>query len=300
MKKLLLTLVITSLFTPAARARLNVVATLPDYASLAESIGGAEVRVTTLARGTEDAHFVDPKPSFLLALNRADVLLESGAELELGWLPPLLQNARNRKILPGQPGHVRLSAGVRMLEIPARLDRSQGDVHAAGNPHYNLDPENGRIMARTIADAFARLDAQNDALYRANLAAFLVKLDAKLAEWKQLAAPLKGVRLVCYHKTFEYLAERFGCEICGYIEPKPGLEPSPAHINDLIPKARAAGARLVIMEPNRPARTPQYVAQQLGVKLVAVPAQVGGVPEVKTYLDLIEHNLRAMTAGLAR
>lgn len=294
MKKLFSLLAALGLLTGAAHAKLNVVATLPDFASLAEDIGGDKVKVTSLAKGTEDPHFVDAKPSFIRVLNQADALVEGGAELEAGWLPPLVQNARNPRILPNAAGHIVLARGLKLLDVPAKLDRSQGDVHASGNPHYNLDPGNFKPMATTIAEAFSRLDPANASAYQANLRAFSNRLERKMAEWAKLAEPLRGMRVVTYHKSFDYLAARYGFDIVGQIEPKPGIEPSATHISALIPKAKAAGVKLVLMEPNRARKTPQFVADSIGAKLVVCPGLVGGSPEAKTCLDLIDHDLRAL------
>lgn len=298
MKKFFCLLAALGLLTSAAHAKLNVVATLPDFASLAEDIGSDKIKVTSLAKGTEDPHFVDAKPSFIRVLNQADALLEGGAELEQGWLPPLVQNARNPRILTGAPGHVVLAGGLQLLDVPTKLDRSRGDVHAAGNPHYNLDPMNFKLMAATIAAAFTRLDAANAPHYAANLKRFNERLAGKLAEWDKLAAPLRGAKVITYHKSFEYLAARYGLEIVGQIEPKPGIEPTPTHINALIPQAKTAGVKLVLMEPNRARKTPQFVADSIGAKLVVCPGLVGGAPEAKTCLDLVDYNLRALVKAL--
>jgi len=298
MNKRLLLLLSFGCLALSAHAKLNVVATLPDFASLAEEIGGDKVKVTSLAKGTEDPHFVDAKPSFIRVLNQADALLEGGAELEQGWLPPLVLNARNPRILPGAPGHVVLARGLKLLDVPTKLDRSQGDVHAAGNPHFNLDPGNFKTMATTIAEAFARLDPANGPHYAANLKRFNERLAGKLAEWDKLATPLRGVKVLTYHKSFEYLAARYGLEVFGQIEPKPGLEPTPTHINALIPQAKAAGVKLVLMEPNRARKTPQFVADSIGARLVVCPGLVGGAPEAKSCFELIEFDLRALLKGL--
>src|SRR5437879_5073239 len=170
--------------TLPAQAKLNVVATLPDYGSIAQAIGGDKVKVTSIARGTEDQHFVDARPSFVRVLNQADVLIEGGAELEICWLPPLVNGARNEKILSDAPGHVVLSRGIRLLEVPTGpVDRSMGDVHPLGNPHFTLDPANAKVAANTLADTFSRLDPPNAETYRANLKKFEERLDQKLAEW---------------------------------------------------------------------------------------------------------------------
>jgi zinc/manganese transport system substrate-binding protein len=288
------------LFAFAAQAaQLNVVATLPDYAAIAHEIGGARIKVTSIARGTEDPHFVDAKPSYIRVLNQADMLLESGAELEIGWLPPLVNNARNEKILGDAPGHVILSRGIRMLEVPTGpVDRSMGDVHPLGNPHYWLDPGNGRIIAATLAEAFSKLDAANAPFYQANLQKFNERLDQKTAEWTKAMEPYKGTKVVTYHKSLTYFLERFGLEQVGTIEPKPGIEPSPSYINGLIPKLKGAGVRLVLVEPFRPRKTPTIVAQAIGAKLVLLPAAVNGHEKVKDYFSLFDYDVAQIVAAL--
>src|ERR1041385_1300322 len=188
-----------------ASAKLNVVATIPDYGAIAEEIGGDKVKVTSIARGTEDQHFVDARPSYIRVLNQADVLLEGGAELEIGWLPPLVNAARNAKILGDAPGHVILSRGIRLLEVPTGpVDRSMGDVHPLGNPHFWTDPANGQVIAHALAEAFSRLDPANAALYQANLQKFDERLDKKIAEWTRLMEPYRGTKVVTYHKSVNY------------------------------------------------------------------------------------------------
>lgn len=284
---------------PAAQAKLNVVATIPDYGAIAQAIGRDKVEVTSIARGAEDPHFVDARPGFIRALNRADVLLEGGLELELGWLPPLVNAARNGKILPDAPGHLFLSSGIRVLEVPTvPVDRSMGDVHPYGNPHYWLDPANGKIIAASIAAGFAKLDPANASFYEANLAAFNQRLDHKLAEWTKLMEPFRGTRIITYHKSFDYFLDRFGLEPAGAIEPKPGIEPSPTHINALIPRAKALGVKLVLIEPNRPRKTPAYVAEAIGAKLVIIPQMVGGNERVKDYFGLFDYDVGQIVQAL--
>src|SRR3989454_4649719 len=223
MKKLFFPLLIALLPT-TGHAKLNVVATIPDFGAIAQEIGGDKIKVTTIARGTEDPHFVDARPSFIRVLNQADVLIEGGAELEIGWLPPLVNSARNAKILSDAPGHVILSRGIRLLDVPTGpVDRSMGDVHPFGNPHYSLDPANGKIIANALAETFSRLDPANAAYFRANLQKFNERLDKKLAEWTKLLEPYRGGKVVTYHKSFDYVLERFGLVLSGTIEPKPGI-----------------------------------------------------------------------------
>ena len=298
MKRILLTLSLFALAL-AAQAKLNVVATLPDFGSIAQEIGGDKIIVTSIARGTEDPHFVDARPSYVRVLNQADLLLEGGAELEIGWLPPLVNGARNGKILADAPGHVVLSRGIRLLELPTGpVDRSMGDVHPLGNPHYSLDPGNGKIIAATIAEALSKVDAANAAYYEANLKKFNERLDQKIAEWTKALEPYRGTKVVTYHKSLPYFLERFGLELVGTIEPKPGIEPSPSYVNALIPRLKSAGAKLVLVEPFRPRKTPTYVAQGIGAKLVLLPAAVNGHEKAKDYFSLFDYDVAQIIAAL--
>src|SRR5256886_13384726 len=285
--------------TLPAQAKLNVVATLPDYGSIAEELGGDKVKVTTIARGTEDQHFVDARPSYVRVLNKADVLIEGGAELEVGWLPPLVAGARNNRILSDAPGHVILSRGIRLLEVPTGpVDRSMGDVHPFGNPHFSLDPANGKVIAKVLAETFSRLEPANAAYFQANLQKFNERLDKKLAEWTKLLEPYRGSKVVTYHKSFDYVLERFGLELAGTIEPKPGIEPSPSYINGLIPRLKAAGVKIVMIEPFRPRRTPEYVAQAIGAKLLLLPGSVRGNEKIKDYIGLFDYDVAQVVAAL--
>ena len=283
----------------SAQAKLNVVATLPDFGAIALEIGGDKVKVTSIARGTEDAHFVDARPSFIRVLNQADVLAEGGAELEIGWLPPLLNGARNAKILADAPGHLILSRGIRLLEAPTGpVDRSMGDVHPLGNPHYWLDPANGKIIATQFAETFSKLDSANAAFYQTNLRNFNDRLEKKIAEWTKLMEPYRGTKVVTYHKSFQYFGGRFGVEVVGQLEPKPGIEPSPTHINALIPHAKEQGVRLVLIEPFRPRKTPTYVAQSIGAKLLVLPTSVGGNEKAKDYFSLFDYDVSQIITAL--
>ncbi len=289
----------TAMFALTGHAKLNVVATLPDFGAIAQEIGGDKIKVSTIARGTEDPHFVDARPSYIRVLNQADVLIEGGAELEIGWLPPLVNGARNSKILSDAPGHVILSHGIRLLEVPTGpVDRSMGDVHPLGNPHFSLDPGNGKIIAGILAETFTRLDSANASYYASNLKKFTERLDKKLAEWAKLMEPYHGTKVVTYHKSFTYFLERFGLELVGTIEPKPGVEPSPSYINALIPRVKGAGVTLVIIEPFRPHKTPGYVAQAIGAKLLLLPDAVRGNEKVKDYFGLFDYDVAEIVAAL--
>ncbi|HEY5547481.1 MAG TPA: metal ABC transporter substrate-binding protein [Gemmatimonadaceae bacterium] len=284
--------------TEPLAAKLSVVATTPDLASLAKAIGGDAVDVKALAKPTEDSHFVDAKPSHIVTLNRADVLIEGGAELELGWLPPLLESARNSRIAAGAPGRVVASHGIKMLEIPETFDRSKGDVHALGNPHFMIDPLNAKIIAADIADHLAQVDPKSADVFKANLQAFNTALDAKLAEWQKQLAPYRGAKIVTYHKDFVYLAERFGLVVVETLEPKPGIAPSPAHLAKVITTMRAEKARVILVQPYQNRRTAETVARQTDAVVLDVSQQPGAIKGTDTYLDLMDHLVQTLVNAL--
>ena len=292
---LLVALPHTSLPTPR---KLNVVATTPDLAALAREIGGDRVEVTSLAKATEDPHFVDPKPSHLITLNRADVLIEGGAELELGWLPPLLDNSRNSKIASGTPGRIVASQGIEMLEIPTTFDRSKGDVHSMGNPHFLIDPVDVRIIVAQIASHLSQVDPASADIYRANLDRFDRTLDTKYAQWQRQLAPYRGAKIVTYHKDFVYLAERFDLDIVENLEPKPGIAPSSAHLAQVISTMNAQHARVIIVQPYQNRRTAETVARQTNGVVLDLSQQPGAVPNTATYFDLMDHLVTTLATAL--
>src|SRR5262244_1397733 len=247
MKKILLFLsaIVTCAF--AAQASLNVVTTLPDFGSLAREVGGDKVEVTVLAKPTEDPHFVDARPSFVVALRSADALIDGGAELELGWLPPLLQNARNAKLDIGKPGRVQASQGIRLMNVPANVTRAAGDVHALGNPHFAVDPIIAKAIAQHIAQSFSALDPANAAFYQANYKKFEGTINAKLQEWGTALLPFHGQQIVAYHDSWPYFAHRFGINIDIFLEPKPGIPPSPSHLTDVIGQMKSQNIKAIIV-----------------------------------------------------
>ena len=282
-----------------AFADLRVVSTTADFSVVAASVGGDAVEVETLARPTEDPHFVTPRPSFVRVLNRADVLIESGAELEVGWLPPLVRTARNRAILPGGDGRVFANRGVPMLDVPAGpVDRSAGDVHPQGNPHFMLDPKNAAILATNLAHVFAALDVSNAAAHRERGSNFVARLERKSAEWTERLKPFAGTPVIGYHKSFDYFARRFGLETVDTIEPKPGVDPSPSHVNALVPKMRDRGVKLILVETNRPRKTPDYLAEQTGAKVVVLHLAPGAGGTDADYFEWMDINVDAVARAL--
>jgi zinc/manganese transport system substrate-binding protein len=284
----------------SANAKLNVVATTPDLAAIAKEIGGDKIELTTLARPTEDPHFVDARPSFIVKLNKADALIHGGAELEAGWLPKLIEQARNAQIISAAKGEVRCCEGVKMLEVPDKLDRSKGDIHASGNPHFLVDPENAKIVAHHISDAFAKLDAPNREFYETNARRFNAALDGKLAAWQAKLAPFKGRQVVAYHNSWVYFAERFGLKIELFLEPKPGIPPSPAHLAEVIAKMKETGARVIIVDPYLNRKTAETVARSTEATVVDVAQFPGGVKGTEGgYIALMDYLVNSLAKALA-
>ena len=295
----LLLFLLAALAPPLAAEALKVVATTPEYGSLAAAVGGERVSVTTIAKSTEDPHFVDARPSQIVAMNRADVLIEGGAELGVGWLPPLLEGARNPKIALGAPGHVLASQGVQLLDIPASVDRSQGDTHAAGNPHFMLDPLNAKIVAAHLERGFSGLDPAGAAADQGNLAKFNAQLDARMAEWKAALAPFAGRQIVTYHPTWRYFTQRFGLVANTFLEPKPGIPPSPPHLAAVMQKMVAEKIGVLLVEPYQPRKTAEAVAERAGAVVVDVCQFPGGLPATPTYLDLIDSVVKRLVQAFA-
>ena len=302
MKRFALTLALgTALLGSAlpAAAVLKVVATTSEYGALATQIGGARVAVTTIAKPTEDPHFVDARPSQIVALNRADVLIEGGAELEVGWLPPLLEGARNGKILAGAPGRVVASEGIQLVDIPSAADRSQGDTHLAGNPHFMLDPLNAKVVAEHIARVFSALDPAGAPTFKGNLAQFQASLAAKMTEWTATLKPFAGRPIVTYHPTWRYFGRRFGLVADIFLEPKPGIPPSPPHLAEVMQKMLAQKIRVLLVEPYQPRKTAEGVAARTNAVVVDVCQFPGGLPGTETYIALIDANVKRIAQALA-
>jgi zinc/manganese transport system substrate-binding protein len=290
-------IVLSVLLIPAlAQAKLNVVATTPELAAIAREVGGSRVEVVSLAKPTEDPHFVDPKPSFVVKLAHADLVVEGGAELEAGWLPPLLEGARNPKL-----AHVAIAPGIQLLGVPAALDRSKGDVHALGNPHFMTDPVSGKIAAQRIGDELVKLDPAGAATYRENLAKFTGRIDAKMAEWQKLLAPFAGKEVVAYHDTWPYFAQRFGLKIELFLEPKPGIPPTPASLAEVETKMKADHLRVIIVEPYQNRKTAETVAAETGATVVPVSQYPGGVKGTESgYVELIDYLVNVLAKELAK
>jgi zinc/manganese transport system substrate-binding protein len=282
-----------------AHAKLNVVATTTDFAAIAKEIGGDKIELTTLAKPTEDPHFVDAKPSFIVKLNHADVLIEGGAELEIGWLPALLDQSRNEKVAAGAPGHVSCVQGIQLLEVPSTLDRSKGDIHAAGNPHYTTDPINAKIIAQNIANALCALDEKSGEAYRANLKKFDDAIDVKMVEWQKTLEPFKGQQIVSYHDSWLYFGGRFGLKIELFLEPKPGIPPTPAHLAEVITKMKQDKTHVIIVDPYLNRKTAETVARNTGATVVDVTQFPGGVKGTEGgYIQMLDYLVNSIAKAL--
>lgn len=297
---LLVLLAVLAAFPNVVLAKLNIVVTTPDLASIAREIGGDAIEITTLVRPTEDAHFIDPKPSFMVKLNRADGLIEGGAELESGWLGPLVQGARNARLAIGAPGRIQCNVGISMLEVPATLSRDQGDIHAAGNPHYVIAPSNALKVADTIASGLSALDSAHADEYRQRANAFRTRLEAKRLEWHKALEPFRGRHVVSYHNSWPYFAAEYDLKFELFIEPKPGIPPSPAHLTSLVGQMKEKKARVIFVEPYLGRKTAETLVRSTGATLVPASQFPGGVKGTEEgYVPLMDYLVSSLVHALA-
>ena len=292
--------VLVALTAAPAFGAVKVVTSLQDFASIADAVGGKRVETFALAKGYQDPHFVEPKPSFVLKLSKADLLIVAGLELEVGYLPPLIDQSRNEKIRPNAAGYLDASTGCDILERPTgTVTRAMGDVHPYGNPHYWLDPDNGRVIARAIAAKLSQLDPSGAAEYKSNLAAFEAKLAEGEKRWDAALGPYAGTALVTYHTSWPNFLKRFKLTAAGYIEPKPGVPPSPSHTLELINMMIEKKIPVILMEPYFDQKTPKSVADKTGATLITFIPSVGGVPEAKDYVALFDYDVKLLADALA-
>ncbi|HET8645987.1 MAG TPA: metal ABC transporter substrate-binding protein, partial [Vicinamibacteria bacterium] len=294
----LLAAVLAAAPAPAASA-LKVVATTEDLAAIARAVGGDRVKVEAIARGYQDPHFVEAKPSFVIKLHGADLLIAVGRELEVGWLPPLVTQARNAKIQPGGAGYLDASLTARILEIPTgQITRAMGDVHPQGNPHYWLDPRNGRRIAKAVEQKLAAMRPADAPYFAQQYAAFDQRLTAAEKRWDAQLGPYRGTKVVTYHRSWANFVDRFGLDVVGYVEPRPGIPPSPAHTLDLIRAMKAQGVKVILVEPYFDTKTPESIARQTGARVVVMPPSVGGVQQASDYVALFDHDTRVLADAL--
>jgi zinc/manganese transport system substrate-binding protein len=284
-----------------AQGKLNVVGTTEDLAAIAREVGGDHINVDSIAKGYQDPHFVEAKPSFILKLQKADILILVGRDLEIGWLPPLIQQSRNSKVQVGADGYLDASLQARILEIPqGQITRAEGDVHPLGNPHYWLDPENGKIIAREIEEKLVHFRPNDRAYFEQRLNDFVNRLNEAEKRWVAMMAPFKGTKMVTYHRSFPNFAERFGLDIVGYVEPKPGIPPTPQHTLDLINEMKRMNVKIVLVEPYFDLKTPNAIGRDTGAEVMVMPPSVGGVKEVTDYFKLFDYDLNLLINAIKK
>jgi zinc/manganese transport system substrate-binding protein len=284
---------------PPVRAAVNVMTATEDLADLTRQVGGDRVKVESIARGYQDPHFVEAKPSFILKLAKADLLVVVGRELEIGWLPPLIQQSRNAKVQVGADGYLDASLTVKILEIPTgQITRAMGDVHPLGNPHYWLDPDNGRRIAKAIADKLARMAPADAPYFASRYADFDRRLGEAEKRWDALMAPYKGLKIVTYHRSWPNFADRFGLDVIGYVEPRPGIPPSPGHTIELIAEMKRQNVKILLVEPYFDLKTPQSIGRETGAKVLVMPPSVGGEKEITDYIQLFDYDLGLLVAAI--
>ncbi len=300
--KLLLVMLLTVAFgaLPVHAAKIRVVTTLTDLADFTRTVGGDFVEVRSLATGIEDTHGVPMKPSFVSLLNRADLVVLVGFDCEHAFLPALLEASKNPRIQLGKPGYVDCSKGVTPVDVPKSTDHSEGDVHPYGNPHYLLDPVLAKIAVQNICAALVATAPEHEAEFVKNRDAYLTTLDAKMVGWQSELAPFKGTKFVSYHEHWPYFAARFGLVYHGTIEFKPGVDPTPRHIESLIAEMKAEHIPLVVREPQFPEKVPALIAKQTGATLVKLPIMPGGVPDTDTYIAEMDYIVHTVAGALKK
>jgi ABC-type Zn uptake system ZnuABC Zn-binding protein ZnuA len=294
----IVTLAALALAAPA-RAAVNVMTATEDLADLTRQVGGDKVKVESIAKGYQDPHFVEAKPSFILKLAKADLLVVVGRELEIGWLPPLIQQSRNAKIQPGAEGYLDASLSAKILEIPTgQITRAMGDVHPLGNPHYWLDPDNGRRIAKAVVEKLSAMAPADAAYFQSRYADFDKRLADAEKRWDAQMAPYKGLKIVTYHRSWPNLADRFGLNVVGYVEPRPGIPPSPSHTLELIAEMKRQNVKILLVEPYFDLKTPQSIGRETGAKVLVMSPSVGGEKEATDYITLFDYDLKLLVAAI--
>ena len=290
---------IVAAWSVPGHAALNVFATVPEWGALAKELGGGQVTVYTATNALQDPHHVEARPSLIARARGADLVVATGAELEVGWLPLVLQQAGNAKVQPGRAGYFEAAAHVPLLGKPARLDRSEGDVHPLGDPHIQTDPRNIARIAAALAARLAELDPSNASSYQARYKQFSERWDGAIRKWEQQAAPLKGVPVVVQHRAFTYLIAWLGMNEVAALEPKPGLEPTTAHLSAVLETLQRQSAKMVLRAAYQSDRASQWVAERAKIKAVALPFTVGGTDRAKDLFGLFDDTIERLLKGAA-
>ncbi len=283
-----------------AADKINIVASTQDLAALAQEVGGDKVSVEAIARGYQDPHFVEAKPSFLLKLHHAELLISVGLQLEIGWLPPLITQSGNAKIQPGAPGYLEAAQFAEILEVPTtQVTRAMGDVHPLGNPHFWLDPENGRRVAKGLVTKFSEMRPSDAAYFQQRYQDFDKRLTAAEKTWDDKMKPFRGAKVVTYHRSWPNMMKRFGLNVVDYIEPRPGIPPTPSHLVELMTMMKREGIKVILVEPYFDLKTPNSVASQTGAQVVVMLPSVGGEKEVTDYFKLFDYDVNLLQKALS-
>jgi ABC-type Zn uptake system ZnuABC Zn-binding protein ZnuA len=299
-RKILIAAGLVAGMCPAA-GKLNVVTSTEDLAAIGREVGGDHIAIESIAKGYQDPHFVEPKPSFLLKLRGADLLAVVGLQLEIGWLPPLITQSGNSKIQVGNKGYLDVSTACEVLEHPTGVvTRADGDVHPLGNPHYWLDPENGRRIARAFKDKFTEMQPADAAYFDQHLKDFEQRLTEAEKRWDAQMAPYKGKKVVTYHRSFPNFSKRFGLDIVDFVEPKPGIPPTPSHTLELINKMKQENIKMILVEPYFDMKTPNSVAQAVGGTAIVLLPSVGGEKQVQTYFQLFDYDINLLVTAFGK
>ena len=276
--------------------KINVVTATTDMAALTQEVGGDKIAVESIARGYQDPHFVEAKPSFLLKLRQADLLVVVGLQLEIGWLPPLIAQSGNPRIQVGANGYLDASQFAEILEVPqGTVTRAMGDVHPLGNPHYWLDPDNGRRIAHGIANKLAEMDPSDGPYFQERFQDFDKRLSAAEQKWDAEMKPYRGRKVVTYHRSFPNFAKHFNLDVIGYVEPRPGIPPTPTHTLELIQQMKRENCRVVLVEPYFDLKTPQSIGREANAQVVVYLPSVGGEKQVTTYFELFDYDIGLLT-----
>jgi zinc/manganese transport system substrate-binding protein len=298
MKLKILIILLICIGPPTVKAsKVNVVTTTTDLKSITEQIGSDKVDVTAIATGYQNPHFVDPKPSFIIKLSKADMFVTVGLDLETGWSPQLLSSSRNQKIQKGSQGYVDASAGVTLLQVPAAINRGEGDIHIYGNPHYWLDPLNGKQIAKNICEALEKISPENKNLFETNLAAFNAKIDSKMKEWAVKMAPYKGSKIIAYHNEWCYFEQRFGLVILDFLEPKPGIPPTPSQLVKIISEVKSNNIKVIITSPYFTTSSSDVVSGQTTAKTIVLATSVNAFDNIRDYFDLFDYDIDKIIQG---
>jgi zinc/manganese transport system substrate-binding protein len=297
-KKIMLSMMVAVLSSPIFAGSIKVVTTLQDLKSITEMIGGNRVEVFSIATGYQNPHFVDPKPSYIIKLSTADLFVTIGLDLEAGWSPSLLASSRNPKIQKGNPGYVDASTGVTLMQVPSVINRAEGDIHIYGNPHYWLDPVNGKTIAQNIYDGLVRVSPENKDYFAANLKTFNDKLESKLKEWSAKMQPYKGTRIIAYHNEWCYFENRFGLKIVDFLEPKPGIPPAPSQLVKIIGEVKSEHIKVIISSPYFSTASSEVVTRETGARSLVLATSTGAFESVKSYFDVFDYNIRLLLDAL--